>query len=263
MTLPLDALIGPDETCDALSPDFRLLQLRKGHRFSTDDLVTSWRATTAKPNATRLLDLGSGIGSVGFGALALLQHKASLVGIEAQDVSFDLAQRSVLLNGVQDRVRYVFGDIRDPEVLPAGSSFELITGSPPYMPPGTGILSPIPQRAACRHELRGSVFDYCEAARRWLEPEGRFCFVMPTADERNLRAIEAHGFVLLERFAIHFRAGVPPLISTFLCARREDIEPCAPQEGALHVRGDDGEWTDEYFAFRALFGVEDPRSKSQ
>ncbi len=35
-------------------------QLRRGHRFSTDDLVTAWRASAARPDAGDLLDLGAG-----------------------------------------------------------------------------------------------------------------------------------------------------------------------------------------------------------
>src|SRR3954466_570043 len=53
-----------DETLDAISGHFRIFQLRKGHRFSTDDVLTAWYGTSWAPSAGRILDLGSGIGSV-------------------------------------------------------------------------------------------------------------------------------------------------------------------------------------------------------
>ena len=31
-----------DESLDAVSGHFRVFQLRKGHRFSTDDVLTAW-----------------------------------------------------------------------------------------------------------------------------------------------------------------------------------------------------------------------------
>ena len=52
-------------TLDLLAGDWGIFQLRGGHRYSTDDLPTAWTAARARPSARRLLDLGSGIGSVG------------------------------------------------------------------------------------------------------------------------------------------------------------------------------------------------------
>ena len=55
----------PGETLDAIAGRFRVFQLAKGHRFSTDDVLTAWYGTTHCPRAERVLDLGSGIGTVG------------------------------------------------------------------------------------------------------------------------------------------------------------------------------------------------------
>ncbi len=49
---------------DAISGHFRIFQLKDGHRFSTDDILTAWYGTQACPCARKVLDLGSGIGSV-------------------------------------------------------------------------------------------------------------------------------------------------------------------------------------------------------
>src|ERR1019366_8259019 len=43
--------IEPHETLDAISGHFRLFQLRDGHRFSTDDILTAWYGTTWCPTA--------------------------------------------------------------------------------------------------------------------------------------------------------------------------------------------------------------------
>ena len=142
------------ESLDHLVNGWRIFQLVRGHRFSTDDLVVTWRATKAMPHAKRLLDIGCGIGSVGLSTLSHLDPSATMVGVEAQALSVGLARRTIEYNGLADRVRIVNADLRDPDVLPEGSQFDLITGSPPYIPEGKGVLSPIPQRAAARIELR-------------------------------------------------------------------------------------------------------------
>ena len=54
-------IVEPDETLDAISGHFRLFQLRRGHRFSTDDLLVAWYGTSWCPSAHTVLDLGSGI----------------------------------------------------------------------------------------------------------------------------------------------------------------------------------------------------------
>ena len=53
-----------NETLDAISGWYRILQLKAGHRFSTDDILTAWYGTAWCPRADHVLDLGSGIGSV-------------------------------------------------------------------------------------------------------------------------------------------------------------------------------------------------------
>jgi tRNA1(Val) A37 N6-methylase TrmN6 len=249
------------ETLDPLVGDWQVLQLRRGHRFSVDDIVCAWRAAAALPQARRLLDIGCGIGSVGTSTLWKLGHAdATLVGVEAQQISVDLNRRSVRLNGLEDRITVVHGDLRDPDVIPErlrpAGGFELITGSPPYIPEGKGVMSPIPQRAGARMELRGSVFDYCEAARRWLAPGGRFAFVMAAADERTEAAPPAHGLRVVERLDVTFRAGREPHIAVLVCARVEDVaDDVSRRTHSLTLRDADGELTPENLEFRQAMGA--------
>jgi len=256
---------GPaEESLDVLAGDWHIYQLRAGHRFSTDDLVTAWLGATAAPQATRLLDLGAGIGSVGLMALWGVSHRVegetvqlrpgplpTLTMVEAQEVSHLLARRTVAHNGLQDRVTLRHCDLRAAQALIEGERFDLVTGSPPYIPLGKGHVSPHPQRAACRMELRGDIFDYCRTASRALAPEGRFAFCHAAADPRPEAAVAAAGLALLERRDIVFRRGRPPTIAIFLAAAqgvRQDAPP-------MVVREADGAWTEEWVAVRRRLGA--------
>lgn len=242
------------ETVDRLIGTWSIVQLERGHRFSTDDLVTAWRASHAKPDAVRLLDLGSGVGSVGLATLHRMGSTSTLTTIEAQAISTALARKTVALNGLSDRVTVLDGDLRDTTILPEGTTFDLVTGSPPYIPLGTGLLSPHPQRAACRIELRGSVYDYCAAAKRWLAPDGRFAFVMLAADSRTEDAPRDAGLQVVERWDYVFGRNREPHIATLVCGHADEPLP-ERVTGRLEVRGPDGEWTEAYQAFRRDMGV--------
>lgn len=252
-----DAMTDPTpragETLDPINRDWSMLQLRRGHRFSTDDLVVAWRAWAARPRAAHLLDLGSGIGSVGLSTLWKLPPTSTLVGVEAQSLSLDLARRTAALNGLTDRVHFLHGDLRTidlpPDLVPPGG-FSLITGSPPYIPVGKGVVPDHPQKASARFELRGSVYDYCHAARRHLAPGGAFAFVMAAQDPRTEDAVPAADLVVEERLDVRFRADREPHICVLVCRRVED-GPVQRRALELTVRDAEGAWTEAYDRFRA------------
>src|SRR5580698_6369543 len=125
--------VSENETLDAISGHFRIYQLRNGHRFSTDDILTAWYGTTWCPSARTVLDLGSGIGSVGM-VTAWRLPGAKFVTVEAQEESVTLARKSARYNGIEGRYEIRHGDFRQPEMIRAEEKFDLVLGSPPYFP---------------------------------------------------------------------------------------------------------------------------------
>ena len=239
------------ETLDHLAGDWSIFQLKGGHRFSADDVLTAWTAWRACPEALRLLDLGSGIGSVGLLTLFRLPPQARLLGVEVQELSLGLARRTVEHNGLQGRVDFVLGDLRDPQVLAGVGKFPLITGSPPYFPPGSATVSPHPQRAAARVELHGDIFDYCRRAAAHLEGQGRFVFVHAAADARPERAIAEAGLKLVGRRDVYFRRLLAPTVALFECAWEGEVGELEP----FVIRDESGRWTDGYLEMRREMGT--------
>ena len=181
--------VEPHETLDAISGHFRLFQLRDGHRFSTDDILTAWYGTSWCPAARAALDLGSGIGTVGM-ICAWRLPGANFVTIEAQSDSVALARKSAQFNGLAGRYEIREGDFRDETLLHPEEKFDLITGSPPYFPLEAGVKSEHPQKLACRFELRGTIADYAAVAARHLAPGGFFACVFPH-EPAQLARVEA------------------------------------------------------------------------
>jgi tRNA1(Val) A37 N6-methylase TrmN6 len=240
--------VGGAETLDALSGHFRIFQLREGHRFSTDDLLTAWYGTTWVPSASRVLDLGSGIGSVGMIAAWRLPG-ATFVTVEAQQESVALARKSAAYNGLDRHYEIRHGDFRDREVLKDEETFDLVLGSPPYFPPGTGIEGDHPQKVACRFEMRGDIRDYAHVAAAHLAPGGLFACVFPEADRHRVEGAAAVAELsIVRRRPVAFREGEPPLVGLFGMMRRGDLSP----------RMRDGTWVEPPLAIRCRDGSVHP-----
>ena len=244
------------ETLDYVCGQFRIFQYANGHRYSTDDVLTAWYATQWAPSVRRAADLGSGIGSVAL-IVAWRLTGATLCTVEAQPISARLARKSVRYNGLESRVRVYEGDLRDPAILAEEPPFDLVTGSPPYFPPGTAAEAEHPQAVPARMEVRGSVADYATAAARILAPGGVFVFVFPHIQRaRAEAAILENGLVLVRRRDVVFKEGNPPMLSLFAAHRAADL-PTGLQpwiEPPLTIRRSDGSVHPEYQAVKLTFG---------
>ncbi len=238
-------------TFDALTAGWTIAQRRKGHRHSTDDLLTGWYAAEVQPDARRILDLGSGIGSVGLIALWRSPH-ATLTAIEAQEISFALLTENITRNGLAARVHAIHGDLRDVRLA---ERFDLVTGSPPYWDVSEGVVPADSQKAHARFELRGDVRDYAIAARAALAEGGRFVFCFPTVQRaRAEAACTAADLVLIRSRDVIPRAGAAPLFTLFACRRAEDASAQYVQEPPHVVRDEHGVQTAMHAAARAALG---------
>lgn len=251
MTLS-DPILGP-LTDDALTRDFRVYQRAKGHRFSSDDLATAFIAWHARPSAKRVLDLGCGLGSVLL-HLAWKMPDADFVGIEAQAMSFELLRRNVARAGVARRVAIHHGDLREEVAIEKlGRDFDLVTGTPPYFPPGAASDAMDEQRAYARIEYRGGVEAYVETAGRVVADDG--IIVMCGAALANARvegAATTAKLVVRARCDVIPREREPPLFSVWTLSRVSS----ALTVSSMTLRDAAGERTADARALRAFSGLE-------
>jgi tRNA1(Val) A37 N6-methylase TrmN6 len=254
-------MVEAGETLDAISGFYRLFQLKNGHRFSTDDVLTSWYGTAWCPCARRVLDLGSGIGTVGMMAAWRLQG-AQFVTVEAQEESVRLARKSMQWNGLEGRYEIRQGDFRDSNIIKTEEQFDLVLGSPPYFPLGSGVEGDHPQKIACRFEVRGTIADYCAAAARHLSPGGFFACVFPitpqSQEQRVLEGARAAGLSMVRCRPVVLREPERPLLGLFGMMRSADLpEPMRARtwtEPALIIRDQTGAIHPEYSAIKLSFG---------
>ncbi len=233
---------------DPLADDLRVWQRRRGHRSATDDFLAAHCASLANPEAAEVLDLGCGHGTVSLLLSRVLTARVHLV--EAQAISADLAQRNLVENDLTDRARVEQADLRD---LRVEARYDLVTGTPPFMPVGSGILPKDPQRAAGRFELRGGIEAYVACAAKALAPGGRVSMLMDGAqDARVQQAFAAVGLTIRSVFRVRPRPDRRPRFAGYVGA----LTPGPTVEVDLVVRDESGAYTPAMQAIRVRFGAQ-------
>lgn len=252
----VDPVLGP-LTDDLLTRDFRVFQRRHGHRFSVDDVATAFVAAREAPAADRILDLGCGLGSVLL-HMAWTHPGATLVGIEAQEISFALLGRNVARNALDARVTVHHGDLRDPaSVAKLGRDYPLITGTPPYFPPDAALDAEDPQRAFARIEYRGGVEAYMETAAPLLAEGGALVLCGDArAEQRVAAALGDLGLRLHARTTVIPREGREPLFAVWTLRRclSAGAQPPNVEASTLTLRDAEGRTAEGAQTLRAFSG---------
>ena len=163
------------ESLDALgSGDLRIIQGVRGFRHSMDAILL---ADFAVPGPTdRILDLGCANAAIGL----LLAHRhphVRVVGLEIQSDLASRARRGAQVNGLQDRLQIMEGDLRRIEALFPQGGFDLVVCNPPYRELGRGRVHPDLETRQAKHELCATLSDVVAAMRYALAPKGRACLI--------------------------------------------------------------------------------------
>lgn len=168
-------MMNDDERIDDLQRNgYRIIQNKNCFCFGMDAVLLS---SFAKAEAgEQVLDLGTGNGVIPI----LMQAKNAesyFTGLEIQEVSTNLAKRSVELNDIGEFVKIVQGDIKEASAIFGGASFHVVTANPPYMNENHGIVNPDNAKAIARHEILCTLEDVVREASKCLKMRGRFYMV--------------------------------------------------------------------------------------
>ena len=153
---------------------YRIIQRTDGFCFGMDAVLLSGFAMVKK--GERVLDLGTGTGIIPI----LLEAKTEgehFSALEIQREVADMARRSVSLNGLEEKIQIVEGDIREASQIFGTASFDVVTSNPPYMNDAHGLKNPDLPKAIARHEVLCTLDDVVREASRVLKAGGRFYMV--------------------------------------------------------------------------------------
>jgi len=153
---------------------YRIIQNKEAFCFGMDAVLLSGFASVKEGET--VLDMGTGTGIIPI----LLEAKTEgkhFTGLEIQKEMADMASRSVALNGLEDKIDIVNGDIKEASQLFGAASFDVVTSNPPYMNDAHGLKNPDVPKAVARHEVLCTLEDVVREVARCLKPGGRFYLV--------------------------------------------------------------------------------------
>lgn len=152
--------------------DYKIIQHPKRFCFGMDAVLLS--AFASVPEGGNALDLGTGTGIIPILLEARTQGK-HFTGLEIQKDSAEMANRSVILNELQNKVDIVEGDIKEAKELFKPSSFDVVTSNPPYM--NEGLRNDNTPKAIARHEIMCNLEHVVSAAASLVKVGGSFYMV--------------------------------------------------------------------------------------
>ena len=153
---------------------YRIIQDTERFCFGMDAVLLSGFARVK--DGAKVLDLGTGTGIIPI----LMEAKtgaAHLTGLEIQEDSADMARRSIRLNGLEEKIDIVTGDIKEAGSLFDAASFDVVTCNPPYMTDRHGLTNPSDAKAIARHEILCTLEDVIAQTAKLLKPGGNFYMV--------------------------------------------------------------------------------------
>ncbi|MBR1439839.1 MAG: tRNA1(Val) (adenine(37)-N6)-methyltransferase [Lachnospiraceae bacterium] len=153
---------------------YGIIQNSKKFCFGMDAVLLSGFAREAA--GERLLDLGTGTGIIPI----LMEAKTKiphLIGLEIQPESADMARRSVVLNGLEEKISIVEGDIKEADRIFEAASFDCITSNPPYMIGQHGLTGDNEAKMIARHEVLVTFEEIAAVTEKLLRTGGHFYLV--------------------------------------------------------------------------------------
>lgn len=154
--------------------DYIIVQDTEDYAFSQDSVILANLATLTKTDT--VLDLGCGTGILA--TLAIVKKGvAHAVGIDVQEHACDLARKSTQINGLQDKLEIVNGDVRDAKNLVKAESFDKVLCNPPYFTSGASDKA----KGISRTQSGADISDFVAAA-AWALRFGGDLYIVYKAD---------------------------------------------------------------------------------
>lgn len=204
---PVEVRLEAGEKLEQLSQGLFIIQHEQGYRFSVDAVLLAG-FVEPKPGEN-IFDLGTGSGVIPL-LLWLRENRIRVTGLEIQPRLASQAQRSVLLNGLEDRITIIQGDLRE---LPEEwlGRWDTVVTNPPFFPgAGAGRINTCREKAVARHEIACTLAEVVAAAGKLLKRKGRFLLIhKPERLPELLELLGRHGFKLSRLAFVHPKENRP------------------------------------------------------
>lgn len=142
--------------------------------FSLDSIMLA-NFTTIRMRDSNIVDLGCGNGVIPL--ILSLRTNKKIVGVEIQEKLSIMAERSVQYNKLENQISIVTADMKE-FAEENCERFDLITCNPPYFKVNNkNYFNLSYEKVVARHEVKISLSEVCNVAKRILKNNGNFAMV--------------------------------------------------------------------------------------
>lgn len=202
------------ERIDRVNESISLIAKQDGLTFGTDAYLLA--AFMRPQSRARAVELGTGTGIISL-LCAARRRFAQICALELQADFAELADRNVRLNHLEEYVEVRHADVRTVRADELGGECDVVFANPPYMKTDSGKRNDSDYKYIARHEVSGTVDDFCGAAERLLKYGGKFyCVWRPDRLCDLMAALRAHGLEMKVAVFVHADAESEP--SMVLCS---------------------------------------------
>lgn len=165
-----------DKQIDTLLNGHKIYQDPERFMFGIDAILLADFAASSIKSGSSVIDLGTGTGIIPL-ILDTTSRAKKITALEVQTDSAAMAQKSVEMNGLSEKIKILEGDIKTVEKQFPKHQFNFVVSNPPYMAMSIGKENPNDAKAIARHEVLCNLEDVIKAAEYLLHNHGSFFMI--------------------------------------------------------------------------------------
>lgn len=221
--------------------NLKIIQNPSGFCFGVDAVLLSDFAKAKKSDS--IVDLGTGTGIIPILMYGRYEPR-KIVGVEIQNTVSDMAERSVEINNLSDKIEIYKGDIKDCFNFIGAGGYDVVVSNPPYKKNSTGLKNPDKIKAISRHEILINLDELVFSASKLLKQGGKFYMIhRPERIRDIILCLDKNRFMPKRMRFVHSHVNDAP--SMILIEAAKDGGDFLKVEKPLYIYNDDGSYTDE------------------
>lgn len=172
----MDIKLKDNERIDDLEfKDLKIIQNNQKFCFGMDSILLSDFAKQIKKDSI-VIDLGTGTGIISI-LLSAKTDAKKIYGIEIQEDVAEMANRSVILNNLTNKIEIINKDIKELSNTFNKNSIDVIVTNPPYKEINRGITNESENKLISRHEIKANLEDFIRISAELLKDHGELYMV--------------------------------------------------------------------------------------
>ena len=222
--------------------NLKIIQNKEGFCFGIDSVLISDFAKGIKKGA-KVLDLGTGTGIIA----TLLCGKTELseiVGVEIQEEVYEMANRSIKLNNLEEKFRIINDNILNLNKYFEKNTFDAIVTNPPYKKKDSGIENQDKRKLVSRHEIEANLEDFIKVSKDMLKDKGELYIVHRPERLVDLLSIMREYKIEPKRIKFVY-SNVNSASKLVLVQGTKNAKPFLKVEKNLYIYDEKGNYTDE------------------